>query len=72
MAYVLSENGSQTMMFEFQKNSLIGGNLLFGDHHAYPFTIISENCELFHIQKEAVLEYLHNYHFVLNYIKRYP
>ncbi len=69
MAYVLSEKGSLTSMFEFKKNSIIGGNLLFGDHHTYPFTIISENCQLFHIQKEAILDYLHNYHFVLSYVK---
>lgn len=69
MAYVLSEGGSLTSMFEFKKDNLIGGNLLFGDHHAYPFTIISEKCQLFHIQKEAILDYLHNYHFVLHYVK---
>ena len=69
MAYVLSEGGSLTSMFEFKKDNLIGGNLLFGDHHAYPFTIISKKCQLFHIQKEAILDYLHNYHFVLHYVK---
>lgn len=69
MAYVLSENGSQTAMFEFKEKGIIGGNLLFGDQHAYPFTIISENCQLFHIQRKAVLDYLHNYYFVLNYVK---
>ncbi len=69
MAYVLSESGSLTSMFQFKKDNLIGGNLLFGDHHTYPFTIISEACQLFHIQKEAILEYLHNYHFVLHYVK---
>lgn len=69
MAYILSEGGSLTSMFEFKKDNLIGGNLLFGDHHAYPFTIISEKCQLFHIQKEAILDYLHNYHFVLHYVK---
>ena len=69
MAYVLSEAGSQTAMFEFKENSIIGGNLLFGDYHAYPFTIISETCQLFHIHKKAILEYLQNYHFVLNYVK---
>ena len=69
MAYVLSEGGSLTSMFEFKKDNLIGGNLLFGDPHAYPFTIIYEKCQLFHIQKEAILDYLHNYHFVLHYVK---
>ncbi|KNZ42304.1 Crp/Fnr family transcriptional regulator [Acetobacterium bakii] len=70
VAYTLSENGSATTMFEFQKGSIIGANLLFGENHAYPFNIYCRvDCRLLHISKEAVSEYLHDYTFVMHYIK---
>ncbi|WMJ84815.1 Crp/Fnr family transcriptional regulator [Oscillospiraceae bacterium LTW-04] len=70
VAYSLSENGSAIKMFEFQKNSIIGANLLFGDQNTYPLNIYSVTpCELLHITQNAVMELLHNYHFVMQYIK---
>lgn len=70
VAYSLAENGSSIAMFEFGENSMIGANLLFGDSHAYPFNIYSEtHCEMLHMRKEAVLEFLHEYQFVLQFVK---
>ncbi len=70
VAYSLAENGSSVAMFEFGKNSIIGANLLFGDDHAYPLNIYcGKSCKLLHIKKEAVLECLHDYGFVLQYVK---
>ncbi len=70
IAYSLSENGSATTMFEFPKNSIIGANLLFGENHAYPLNIYClVDCKLLHITKEAVSHYLHDYNFVLHYVK---
>lgn len=70
VAYTLSENGSATTMFEFQKDSMIGANLLFGESHAYPLNIYCRvDCRLLHVTKDAVLEYLHDYHFVMHYVK---
>lgn len=70
IAYSLSENGSAVTMFEFAKNSIIGANLLFGESHAYPLNIYSvSDCALLHIALEAVVEFLHDYHFTMQYIK---
>jgi len=70
VAYSLSENGSATTMFEFQKSSIIGANLLFGENHTYPLNIYClVDCKLLHITKEAVSEYLHEYNFVMQYVK---
>jgi len=70
VAYSLSENGSTITMFEFRKNSIIGANLLFGDNNTYPLNIYSVTaCDLLHLSRNAVMEFLHDYHFVMQYIK---
>ncbi|MFU0833834.1 MAG: hypothetical protein ACFWUC_12970 [Oscillospiraceae bacterium] len=70
VAYSLSENGSAMNLFEFHKDSIIGANLLFADHNVYPLNIYSLTpCKLLHIDKHAVMEFFHNYHFVMQYVK---
>ncbi|MEA4921413.1 MAG: Crp/Fnr family transcriptional regulator [Clostridiaceae bacterium] len=70
VAYSLSENGSASTMFEFQKGSIVGANLLFGDNTNYPLNIYGvTDCDLLHISREAVMEFLHDYHFAMQYIK---
>jgi CRP-like cAMP-binding protein len=70
VAYALSENGSSTIMFEFKKDNIIGANLLFAEQNFYPLNIYClSDCQLAHIKKDAVLEFLHNYDFVMKYIK---
>lgn len=70
VAYSLSTNGSSTTMFEFSKGSVIGANLLFGENHSYPLNIYClTDCEILHIDTNAVLELLHDYNFTLHYIK---
>lgn len=69
-AYSLAENGSAVTMFEFQKDSIIGANLLFGENRGYPLNIYSTAaCDLLHISQNAVMEFLHDYHFVMQYVK---
>lgn len=69
-AYSLSENGSANSMFEFRENSIIGANLLFGDNNIYPLNIYSVTaCDLLLISRNGVMEFLHDYHFVMQYIK---
>jgi CRP-like cAMP-binding protein len=70
VAYSLSENGSAITMFEFQPNSIIGANLLFGENAIYPLNIYGVTpCDVLHISREAVMEFLRDYHFVMRYIK---
>ena len=70
VAYSLSENGSAITMFEFQKNSIIGANLLFGENANYPLNIYGvTSCDMLHISRDAVMEFLHDDHFVMRYIK---
>jgi CRP-like cAMP-binding protein len=69
-AYSLTESGSSTIMFEFKKDSIIGANLLFATNNIYPLNIYcSSECRLIHIEKPAVEILLHNYDFVMSYVK---
>lgn len=69
-AYSLAENGSSPIMFEFKKDSIIGANLLFATNNIYPLSIYcSSECKLIHIEKIAVEKLLHNYDFVMSYVK---
>ncbi len=70
VAYSLMENGSVMTMFEFSKGHMLGANLLFGDTHAYPFTIYCiADAQVLHITKKAVSEFLLNYDFTIQYIE---
>jgi CRP-like cAMP-binding protein len=70
VAYALSENGSAMNLFQFEKNSVIGANLLFGDGNVYPLNIYCETaCQVCHIEKGAVAALLRDYGFVLRYIE---
>jgi CRP-like cAMP-binding protein len=70
VAYSLSLNGSSTIMFDFNKGSFIGANLLFGNAHYYPFNIYClSDCQIIHLRKNAIDVFLHNYHFTRLYIK---
>ncbi|MCI1209692.1 MAG: Crp/Fnr family transcriptional regulator, partial [Treponema sp.] len=69
-AYSLTESGSSTIMFEFKKDSIIGANLLFATHNIYPLNIYcSSECRLIHIEKTVVEKLLHNYDFVMSYVR---
>lgn len=70
VAYALSPNGSESRVFTFEKNSVIGANLLFGNANRYPLNIYATtDCELLHIKSEAISELLHDYQFTMNFIK---
>ena len=69
VAYSLAENGSATVLFEFQRNSVIGANLLFADDRRYPLSIYClSDCTLAHIERETVEELLHDHGFVIQYV----
>ena len=70
VAYSLLENGSAMTMFEFSKGQILGANLLFGDADAYPFTIYCmSDAQILHVTKKAVSDFLHDYHFTMQFIK---
>lgn len=70
VAYATSANGSESRVFSFEKDNTIGANLLFGNINRYPFNIYATtNCELLHINKDAVEELLKNYEFTLSFVK---
>lgn len=70
VAYALSSNGSESVVFDFQKGSVIGANLLFGNVNRYPLNIYcTQSCELLHLSKAAVSELLHNYGFMMNFVQ---
>lgn len=70
VAYALSPNGSESRVFTFEKNSVIGANLLFGNANRYPLNIYATtDCELLRIKSEAISELLHDYQFTMNFIK---
>lgn len=70
VAYSLGQNGSESIVFEFKEGRVIGSNLLFNDMTSYPMNIYCiEDCELIHILKSEVEILLHDYNFVMNFIK---
>ena len=70
VAYSLGQNGSESIVFEFKEDRIIGSNLLFNDMTSYPMNIYCiEDCELIHILKSEVEILLHDYNFVMNFIK---
>lgn len=70
VAYSLATNGSETIVFEFEKGSIIGANLLFGEQNKYPMNIYcTTDCILFHISKFGVSELLKEYNFVMQFVK---
>lgn len=70
ISYSLSSGGSETIVFEFSKNSIIGANLLFGEENKYPMNIYcTADCILFHVSKSAVIKLLREYSFVMQFIK---
>src|SRR5690554_2563872 len=70
VSYSLAQNGSESVLFEFEKNSIIAANLLFGDNNHFPFNIYCvKNCRLLHITKSAVCKLLKDYGFVMQYVQ---
>ncbi|RDU22249.1 Crp/Fnr family transcriptional regulator [Anaerosacchariphilus polymeriproducens] len=70
VAYSLSQNGSENVVFNFNKGSIIGANLLFGTANHYPMNIYcTENCELLHVSKSQIEILLKDYNFTINFIK---
>jgi CRP-like cAMP-binding protein len=54
-AYTLSESGTENVIFSFEKNSIIGGNLLFSPSSTYPMSIFcKKNCTILTISKSAI------------------
>ncbi|MGI6702757.1 MAG: Crp/Fnr family transcriptional regulator [Clostridia bacterium] len=70
VSYSLAQNGSESIMFEFNSRSLIAANLIFGDNNRYPFNIYSTtDCHLLHLTKSAVCELLKDYSFVMQFVR---
>lgn len=70
VAYSLSQSGSESIVFEFKKDSIIGANLLFGNSNNYPMNIYcTQDCELLHIKKSDIEILLSDYTFTMNFIK---
>lgn len=70
IAYSVSLKGSESVVFEFNKNSVIGANLLFGNSNNYPMSIYCiENCKILHIKKSEIELLLKDPTFMMNFIK---
>ncbi len=69
IAYVLSESGNETTMFEFKPGTIIGANLiLIGG--VYPLSFYSkEETVIISISKGGVEELLHDYDFTIKFFK---
>lgn len=68
--YMSFDNGSQIQVLKFDKNRIIGANMLFGNMTQYPYNIFCvEDCRLLHIEKSEVEKLLHDYRFTLNFLE---
>jgi CRP-like cAMP-binding protein len=69
-ACALAASGSQTVLFEFAKNSVVGANLLFGEQNTYPVDITcTADCTVVHITKQGVEQLLDTHAFVMRFIR---
>ena len=70
VAYSLSENGNENIVFSFSKDSVIGANLLFGNVNRYPLNIYcTSDCEILSIKIDEVCRLLNDHSFVMNFVK---
>ncbi len=70
LAYSLAANGSETVVFEFEEESIIGANLLFGSQTQFPMSIYCRaDSVLLHISKKGVKELLKQYCFVMPFVR---
>ena len=70
VAYSLSPNGSESVVFEFETGSIIGANLLFGNQNRYPMNIYcTADSVLLHVSKSGIEELLKEYGFVMHFVK---
>ncbi len=70
IAYALADNGSETVVFTFGANSLIGANLVFAEQNTYPINIYcTEGCVLYHVTKSGIEELLKHREFVMRYVQ---
>jgi CRP-like cAMP-binding protein len=69
-AYSLSESGNENVIFSFQKNSIIGGNLLFSPSSNYPLSIFcKKDCVILTLSKSAIESLIEYKEFALFFIK---
>lgn len=70
VAYALSQNGSESIVFEFAKDSVIGANLIFSNTNRYPLNIYcTDDCELLRINKSDIEKLLYDHQFTMSFIK---
>ena len=70
VAYSLTANGSETVVFEFGTGSVIGANLMFGGQNRYPMSIYCiDPCTLWHISKSGIETLLKEYGFVMQFVQ---
>lgn len=70
IAYSLSQNGNENVVFNFNKGNVIGANLLFGNVNRYPLNIYAtSDCELICVAKDEIQKLLDDKNFVMNFIK---
>lgn len=70
VSYSLAPNGSETILFQFREDNIIGANILFGENNHYPMNIYArENSVMLHILKPGVEELLKEYDFVMKFLE---
>lgn len=69
-AYTLSDSGTENIIFNFEKNSIIGGNLLFSPSPKYPMNIFcKKDCTILSLGRNAIEILIENKEFALFFIK---
>lgn len=70
VAYALSKDGTESIVFNFKEGSVIGANLLFGEVNRYPLNIYcTKDAEVLSIDKKELQDLLKNYEFAMRFIK---
>jgi CRP-like cAMP-binding protein len=69
-AYTVSESGTENVIFSFEKNSIIGGNLLFSPSSTYPMSIFcKKDCTILILAKNTIELLIDNKEFAIFFIR---
>ena len=68
-AYTLSESGTENVIFNFEKESIIAGNLLFSPSPIYPMTIFcKKDCTTLNLSKSLIEDLIDDKDFAIFFI----
>ncbi len=68
-SFTLSESGTENVIFNFERGSILGGNLLFSPSPIYPMTIFcKKDCTTLNLSRDLIIDLLNDREFAIFFI----